>query len=155
MKAIQLFLSFFLLLFTTGVLAIIFNDSPEKLLIGDWKEVGWQFEKVNHNGNLTDFSLSDLQKEEIYSNLIFHEAEVWKFTTDHHLALKIIGTPTENLYWNMKGRGNILELRHRNNSIENFEIQSLTEDTLIIHFSFDLQIKGIIKMTFKRETVYA
>jgi len=34
--------------------------------------------------------------------------------------------------------------------IEDFQVHELTKDRLVIYFNFDLQIRGIVKMTFKK-----
>jgi hypothetical protein len=128
------------------------ESGPENELIGSWQEVSWEYAKVNHSGGLTDFSVEDSQREEIVRNLIIHKAEKWSFTPDHHLELLTEQGKVEDLVWNVKGRGHILELQHSDLGLEDYQIQELTGDSLVIHFSFDLQMRGIVKMTFKRSS---
>ncbi len=150
MRVVQLFLSVFFFLLVASVVVLQREQGPERELVGSWEEVSWEYEKVNHNGSLSDFTVDDWQREEIYRGMVIHESEKWSFTPDHHLVLHSGNGETENLVWNVKGRGNILELQHRNLGVEDYQIQALTRDSLIIHFSFDLQMRGIVKMTFKR-----
>ncbi len=151
MTVVRLFLSvlFALLLFSGFI--ILNKESPEKDLIGQWEEVSWEYEKVNHDGTLIDFQINDGQQEEIRKNLLIHKSEIWSFFSDHTLDLKTIEGTSEKVVWNLKGRGHILELEHEGKRVEDYQIQYLSPDSMIIHFNFDLQVRGIVKMTFKRK----
>jgi len=140
-----------LLLF--GAFVLIKEDGPEKLIIGEWQEVAWQYEKLDHDKNIATSWISEIdehQRQEISESMIIHEAEVWSFDSNGHVKLYNKDGKNEHVNYIMKGRGNILKLEHYNNALEYFEIQELTSDSLVLHFSFDLQVRGIVKLTFKR-----
>jgi hypothetical protein len=152
MKVVRLFLSISFLLLAASLVAVIQQEGPESKLIGVWEEVAWEYEKVNHDGSMNDFQINDGQREEICQTLIIHQSENWTFTPDHRLTLQSEDGESEQVVWNIKGRGHILELQHEDHGIEDYQIQFLTRDSLIVHFNFDLQVRGIVKMTFKRKT---
>lgn len=125
--------------------------STEELIVGKWEEVSWKYEKVEAQSDpywLTE--IDDKQKFEISQGLIIHQAEVWEFDRNRNLKLFGINLSEEKVNWKVKGRGNILELQHENLVLEDYQIQEITEDSLVIHFNSDLQVRGIVKMTFKK-----
>lgn len=140
---------FFSVLLSLSAWMLMDAKSPESLILGDWEEVSWKYEKLNHN-NVLDFDIDDFQKQEICKNLVIHEAETWRFGPDKTLSFLEEEVIKENLKWNIKGRGNILELKHLNSMVEDYQVVGISEDELVVQFSFDLQVKGIVKMTFKR-----
>lgn len=140
---------FFALLLVFSSWSLIDKDSPEVLILGDWEEVSWKFEKLDHNNEL-DFSINDLQKQEICKNLIIHKAETWQFSPNKRLTFLEDGKVREDLKWSIKGRGHILELKHDNAVVEDYQVVGISDNELVVQFNFDLQVKGIVKMTFKR-----
>ncbi|MFV1449019.1 hypothetical protein VBZ51_07720 [Maribacter sp. HS] len=148
MKLWSIYLFFGILLLFSSY-SIINKDSPETLILGDWEEVSWKYEKLDYNNKL-DFSINDLLKKEICQDLIIHEAETWRFNSDKSLTFLENGIIKEDLKWNVKGRGNILELQHKNEIIEGYQVVTISKDKLIIQFHSDLQIKGIVRIAFKR-----
>ncbi|MEQ6120357.1 hypothetical protein [Reichenbachiella sp. MALMAid0571] len=135
-------------------LFMISNDkSPELKLIGKWEEVSWEYEKVdkpekNREGWIEE--IDDQVQKEMYSHLFIHEAELWNFLTNKNLLLFKNENKHDSLRWKLKGRGNVLELQHNNLETEQYIIHDLTPDELVLHFNSDLQVRGIVKMIFKR-----
>lgn len=150
MKIVWLFLSLTFSFLGFSCYTLLIEEGQEQKLVGSWEEVSWEYEKSNDK-NLMDSEVMDYQKTEIYDNLIIHKAEDWHFTPEYKLIMHLDNGNTEKVGWSIKGRGNILELNHEYLGLENYEIQSLTRDSLVIHFHLDLQVKGIVKMTFKRK----
>lgn len=150
MKTILTFSALTVGLLVSGIVIIFNYRSSQDLLVGKWEEVSWEYEKVNHNGDLTNFVIDEGQKQEICENMIIHKAEIWNFDSSGNLILESSEHLPEKLKWKVKGRGHILELQHGDNSLEGYQIQEISEDTLIIHFNCDIQIRGIVKITFKR-----
>jgi hypothetical protein len=150
MKKVYLFFALFAVMLGSSGALLLTEKSPEEMLVGQWQEISWEYEKVNHNGDLKEFTIDDGQKEEICKNLIMHRAEVWQFDQKKQLTLIAGGVPKERVIWNIKGRGHILNLQHKSGKTEEFQIQEISADSLVIHFSFDLQVKGIVKTTFKK-----
>src|SRR5690349_1090638 len=124
---------------------IIESRDAEELLIGSWKEVSWHCEKSD--GGVKN----DSQWREVSQGLIVHEAEMWNFRSNKSLLIYPQQTGTGQVagHWRVKGRGNILELKE-GNTTEYYQIEQITKDSFVLHFSFDLQVKGIVKIVFKR-----
>lgn len=159
MRLIVLTYAFFASIFTGSIYVVTHTHSYEQLIIGQWQEIAWEFEKSDHSTDSV-LVIDDEQKAEICKNLTIHEAEIWEFSNGKNMSLyNTRQQPIRQLSWTIKGRGNILELQqpdngtwpHRRNlSSENYQIQEIKNDTMVIHFNFDLQVRGIVKMTFKR-----
>lgn len=150
-------------LFLTGSIYILANTSSyEQSIIGQWEEVSWEFEKSDHPTDSL-LQLDDFQKAEICKNLTLHQAEIWEFKPGKQISLyNKKKHPIQHLEWTIKGRGNILKIQHtdqdyrhpliHNLATETYQIQEIHNDTMVMHFNFDLQVRGIVKMTFKRVT---
>ncbi|MEC7263454.1 MAG: hypothetical protein VXW38_06910, partial [Bacteroidota bacterium] len=54
---------FFSVLLSLSAWMLMDAKSPESLILGDWEEVSWKYEKLNHN-NVLDFDIDDFQKQE-------------------------------------------------------------------------------------------
>ncbi|MEQ8474322.1 MAG: hypothetical protein RIC35_24210 [Marinoscillum sp.] len=136
-----------------------FGHNPEADVLGKWTEVSWAYEKMDHTDETASSWLEELDehvKAEISKPLIIHEAEEWYFLPDHQLALLGKQDGELHLTWKLKGRGNILELRHDNLTVEQYTIQEITDEQMTLHFNTELQAKGIVKMIFRKsKTEYA
>lgn len=155
MKYIITFISFLLATLVLSAYTLVKSDTPEKL-IGKWEEVSSEYEIVTKHDSTSE-GLTKEQMSEICSDLVIHQAEYWHFVNTNTLNLHKPNDANEDVVWNIKGRGNILELQHSDAVSEDYQIVQLDDDNLVIHLSFDLQIKGIVKMTFKKvkEDYYA
>tara|TARA_R110000796_G_scaffold252631_3_gene389362 strand:- start:24601 stop:25089 length:489 start_codon:yes stop_codon:yes gene_type:complete len=139
-----------LILFTTMLLN---STSPEENLIGSWKEIAWEYEKVekeSENGNQISKTISKQIKKEIVKNLIIHQAEVWTFSPNGELILKGEHMVSKPLDWNLKGRGHVLSLIHPDLKTEKYNLNVLSKDEMILYFDSDIHARGIVKMTFKK-----
>jgi len=126
--------------------------SPESNILGEWTEVSWEYEKVDSLPDTGfDYRLTDHIKSQLAESLIIHEAEVWRFVSDETLEMRG-ESPTKSLKWKLKGRGNILQIQGDGGVTEHYQIQELSEDRMVLHFNFDMQVRGIVKMTFERIT---
>lgn len=135
-----------LFLLSSSFMVLTRMESPELLLAGKWQEVEWEYERTNHTKDRQEVVISGEQKKEICSQLIIHNDPEWEFDVDQRILT--IGDK-EQLSWSIKGRGHLLELNGVKGT-ENYQIVELTQDKLVLYVNFDLQIRGIIKMTFKR-----
>lgn len=148
------------LIWCTGVIVCILTAvsmgvfmsarNPEQLLLGNWKEEAWEYEMIGGTKQHPDDYLSHELKNEICKNLIIHRTEVWNFSDNHVLNLLDSNRHRKRLRWNLKGRGHVLELRNDSVGNESYQVQELSDDRLVLHFGFDLQVRGIVKMTFKK-----
>ncbi|MEH0154439.1 hypothetical protein V6R21_09865 [Limibacter armeniacum] len=150
MKFIYITYVLFVLLAVSFGSVLLSGESSQELLVGKWQEVSWEYEKVDkHNG--AEFELNEAQINEICNQLVIHQSEIWEFAPSNklHLHNKESGF-SEVLDWNVKGRGHILELKHQDSRLEGYQVQEISEDNLVIHFNFDLRVRGIVKLTFKK-----
>ena len=140
---------------TVGLVIILLllsmDKSPEMHIEGQWKEVAWVYEKVDKNDSLASHfnTISKYVKNTVGENLIIHKAEQWEFHPNGKLILES-DTFKKEVSWCMKGRGNLLEIKYDNNLVEHYTLSELSEDTLVLHFDTDTQIRGIARLTFKK-----
>lgn len=130
------------------------RPSPEQLILGEWKEMAWEYEKVNWadgDGEATSGkSISAEVKMEAAKNLIIHEAETWSFLPEGKLLLDK-GSVKRQVSWHIKGRANVLELKYENGAVERYDLTEVSNDRLVLNFELDSQIKGIAKLTFEKQ----
>lgn len=124
-------------------------ESPEKLLVGNWKETDWIYEKVERSGE-AGTSVSESLKQEITSGMVIHQAENWKFYTDGTAIFQSSAKEPTLVNWTLKGRGHILILHHEDGREEHYHIRQLNSSDMELHFESDLQVKGIVKIVLKK-----
>lgn len=133
----------------TGFLCSITNktSSPELLIVGQWNETQWQYEKVGFQENINH--VNEL-KQAARKDLMIHEAETWRFLPNG--TLQLCGKDsTKCVKWLIKGRGHILQLKHEDgNWSENYNIDVLDSNTLVVNFETDIEAKGLAKLTFNK-----
>lgn len=152
MKSTLIYLLIFGFTISLYLTLLSMQSTPETNIIGEWKEVSWEYEKLDSIRKYDqgfDYLVTDHIKDQISENLIIHKAESWKFTEDETLEMQG-NNVHKSLHWTLKGRGNILQIDGLDNLTEHYEIQELSADRLVLHFNFDMQVRGIVKMTFER-----
>ncbi|MGV7106083.1 hypothetical protein [Flavobacterium sp. U410] len=145
-----IYIAVFLTIMSIFILAVHFSETPEHLIVGKWKEVSWEYERVNKVGNEKISKTSEEIKQLLGEKLIIHQAETWDFKPNRSLLL-IGPNSTKELEWRLKGRGHILQLKWKNHYIENYEIDVINDSVMIINFESDIEIRGIAKLTFTKE----
>lgn len=141
--------------FSFGIIGIAtllcLSDNPEKAIEGEWNELAWEYEKVeNKDSLLADYQgISNYVKETIGQDLIIHKAEKWQFLPNGILLLKGENY-TKEVNWSMKGRGNILEIKYDNTSVEHYNLTELSKEKLILNFDTDTHTRGIARLTFEK-----
>lgn len=147
-----------LALFTTSITLLFCTQSPENKIMGQWEEVSWDIERLDVDPKNLHQDFTNLQRKEIYKDLIIHDAEIWDFKPKNKLLLNTKDQKPTQLKWAIKGRGHVLELKYQNKKTESYQLHLLNEDELVVYFNFDLQIRGVVKVTFKKihqDTYYA
>ena len=125
---------------------------PEKRIEGSWREVGWQYERsddVEQRRRSWITSIDELVQLEMNGSGIVHKAERWNFTSDYNLVFLTSDT-TETASWRLKGRGDVLYIRHQDGITEEYRIKQLSDDELVLYFYPDLQVRGIVKIVFEK-----
>ncbi|WP_194775662.1 hypothetical protein [Pararhodonellum marinum] len=128
------------------VTAVIFlslsSDNPEKLILGDWQELEWSYEKAD---DLPLFYY-DLSK------IIKHEAEKWVFKDGRKIEFHKDNELVTVADYVIKGRGHILKLTYPNGKEERYDIKELNHNEMILNFDIGMETRGIAKLTFKRKS---
>ena len=126
--------------------------SPEMIIAGEWKELAWEYEKADDvlvSSKENKKNDSSYIKDIAGQNLVIHRAEKWIFCPDGKLILKGENY-TKEITWNIKGRGNILELKYDDNNIEHYSLTELQNDKLILNFDTSAHTRGIARLTFEK-----
>jgi hypothetical protein len=136
--------------FTSFALMLTKAPLQEKLMLGDWKEMKWEYEK---NDEGIDTAISDKKaldlKEFAGEKFLVHKAETWRFNPDGTMLVEVDGK-TEEVEWRVKGRGHILQLRHGSEFEENYNITELESNKLVLNFECEAKTRGIAKLTFEK-----
>ena len=122
---------------------------PEQLLKGTWKEVSWTYDKVDGEVGHS-ITLSEEVKDQISQDLFIHASETWLFEDHSEMILRKRNMQDKHLKWRLKGRGHILKLHYPNEKKEYYQIRTLTNDKLVIHFENDTHARGIVKIVLKK-----
>lgn len=140
----------FMLLFCSGTV-LLKTETPEQLISGKWETVGWEFERINRNTATLDHKLLEHNRNELYSNRMFHKGKEWEFCTQNVLMLKQDESLNDRkINWFLKGRGHILELKYPNGKNESYHVHILTKDAMVVYYNFDLEKRGSVKITLKK-----
>ncbi len=147
-----------ILILLVGVVLFTFTrlkiQTPEDLLIGDWSESSWQYERVAklaHKRESCSDSLSEALKEHLGKDLFLHENETWTFYPDGRLKISVPEGPRKNYFWRLKGRGDVLVIKDENRQpMEHYKITQINKKTLTLNFELDIQVKGLARMSFKK-----
>ena len=146
------YISFFAVGVFLFVILIGMANSPEATIEGEWKELVWEYEKVDKINDTTKADYDNVSvyvKDVVGQNLIIHKAEKWIFCPNGKLILKGENYSKE-ISWTIKGRGNILELKYDNNNVEHYSLTELSNDKLVLNFDTDTHTRGIARLTFKK-----
>nr|WP_294902972.1 hypothetical protein [uncultured Lacibacter sp.] len=147
MKLWIAYISIFIL--SIGGLAFAFKHvtSPEKTILGEWKEIDWKYEtSVAFAADIAAASKAKTAQPEFS----FHKAEDWSFLPDGRLRLVIAGKE-EILTWRIKGRGHVLQIRYGADRIENYQLTVLDKNRMVLNAESDVQARGIAQLIFERK----
>ncbi|HRE78226.1 MAG TPA: hypothetical protein PLL09_10435 [Flavobacterium sp.] len=148
MKIIITYTAVFLVIVGSFITLISLSQSPEKKIVGQWKELSWEYERVNKVGDSSK-EITDDVKKIIGQHLLIHEAETWQFLPNGKLLLQA-GENEKLVSWKIKGRGNILQLKYDDQVIENYNLTELDNNKMILNFDSEIQARGIAKLTFEK-----
>ena len=146
---IIIFISGFALIGLTAFLRTAVN--PEKTIVGEWKEMDWEYEKTDKflGSSGIGKSISDLEKAEIAKDLVIHQAETWTFEPNGNLKLKNEKN-AKSVKWVLKGRGHILQLKYDKGTTENYFLTHLDDHRMVLNLELDNQARGIAKLVFTK-----
>lgn len=150
------YIFFALLIGVVGYSFVRINlKSPEDLLVGNWTEDSWKYERVGSINELDTYcndSLSNNMKEHLGKDLLLHTNETWDFLPNGELHVHVPGEEKHILYWRLKGKGDMLVIKDENkNPLEHYKVTHLSKDSLLLGFELDIQMKGLASMTFKKQ----
>lgn len=126
-------------------------SNPEEKIIGNWSEKKWEYEKVYDLADKKELDAAgDYQIQNVAGNsLILHMAEQWQFYSNGQLVF-CKDKSKNSAKWKIKGRGNILEIEHKDGLCEHYNIIELNQQRMVLNFNAEMQIKGITKLTFNK-----
>ncbi|KEO73973.1 hypothetical protein [Anditalea andensis] len=136
----SLIISVGILLLTVSVVLGFTTTSPENILLGEWSEDSWTYEKAD-SPSMFYYDLSSVRK---------HEAEHWLFQDDNTVLFLKEGKMIGKASWIIKGRGHILRLTHEDGLIERYDIKELNHHELVLNFDIGMESRGIAKLTFTK-----
>lgn len=147
-----LYLAFFPACLALFILLLSQDKSPDRKIVGKWREVSWEYEKVNRENAelLPDRKIHEHVRNELAQDLIIHRAETWEFLPNGKLLLHKGDGSTVRLDWKLKGRGHILKLNYANQKTEYYDLNELSQDGMTLYFDVEIQAKGIVRMTFEK-----
>jgi len=151
MKKVATIFFLLFLLVTTAAVVVVKGRGAERNLIGVWEKEGLDFERVNFEGHEIKSIILQAQENEISHDLIVDRINMWEFSRDNLKVINNTKKENNNLTWKLKGRGHILEITdNKTKSVESYQIQELSDDKLVVFANIDLQVRGIVKITFKK-----
>ena len=118
--------------------------NPENALLGEWKELSWNYEKLGNTQKLLGMLFTNKAE-----NIRVHTAESWIFKPNGVLVLSKDGEETI-ARWSIKGRGNILEIKD-DEIVERYDITTFDKNKIELNYLSDIQIKGAFgKLIFEK-----
>ena len=147
------YITFFIVGMLLFYVMIIQDKSPDQKIVGKWREVSWQYEKVNRKkatSQVPKKQISDEVKQELAKSLIIYKAKTWEFLPDGRLLLHQEDGRSSELKWNLKGRGHILELRTEDQTMEYYDLSDISRKEMVLYFDVEIQAKGIVRMKFEK-----
>jgi len=152
MRVWILYIALFIVIVFGFTILIKRSPNPEKIIIGEWQETIWEYEKTNENGESYNLDkLAASVKDLSGQNLIIHKAEEWEFLPNRRL--KLTSEDGEKIVsWRIKGRGHILQLKYDSIGTEQYNLTELTRERMVLNFDSDIQARGIAKLTFEKKT---
>lgn len=149
-------LSLVVVLISAIILAFVQGNlkHPDSLISGRWKEVSWQYNKLDNSDDPhvseTKIPMSDELKTSISEGLHIHQSEIWTFNENSSLILEKPNEKATKLNWKLKGRGHILKIHRSNQQNEFYQIRKLSKDKMVLHFENDLHARGIVQIVLKK-----
>lgn len=120
--------------------------SPEKRIVGQWKERYWNYNLSEENKFIAQNELHNLLSKKFYR----HKSEVWDIKDDQTLDFLYEDGHRITAKWKLVGRGHILKIIHRNGIAEYFQIEKLNKRRMVLYVENDIHAKGKIKITFRK-----
>lgn len=128
--------------------------SPEDLIVGDWSESSWRYERagsIQQKKNACNDSLSSSVKGHLGKDLMLHENETWSFLPNGELHITSPEHEPQVFYWRLKGKGDMLVIKDKNKQpLEHYKVTNINKNALSLSFELDIQVKGLASLTFKK-----
>lgn len=128
--------------------------SPESFLLGEWNEREWNYERFSNTEFLQQHDSNNVVLTHVPSTekgLLFHEHERWEFNKDGLLQIVDNQEQVHAYKWCLKGKGDVLLIKNHNDEVlEHYKITHLDKDSMVLNFELDIQVKGLARLTFKR-----
>ncbi len=147
MKLWFIYIAVFALGLTGFTVMMQSSSSPEKLILGPWDEKTWKYEKGSAIG--ADIAAASKTQTKPLQGFSLHEAENWEFLPGGKLRVTV-NDEVQQLKWNIKGRGHVLQIKYAPGHVENYQLTQLSKDKMVLDAESDVQARGIARLTFER-----
>jgi hypothetical protein len=124
---------------------------PEDQLIGCWTETGWSYERADDDAPAGSF-WNDGVRPRMYPtrSVVRHEGEFWEFGPRGRMSIGTVDGVSAEARWRLKGRGHVLAIRHSDQRFEVYDIKTIANDALTLHFDMGMEVRGIARLDFAR-----
>lgn len=145
-------LRYFLFIAVLGTLSFVgihqVSLHSNESIQGDWEELSWNYIKSDKKIRIEDDAVI---KYELASHLVVHQFEHWRILSNNRMEFKDSKGLKHSCSWYLKGRGNILELVHPNNTKETYTIKNINDSILEMHVETAVHARGVLKIVLLRK----
>ena len=131
------------------------EGGPEAQLVGRWQQSGWAYEKLDSPEARPECSYGRHIEAFEGRSIARHEVEYWEATDDGMLEVVLSNGTHRMGRWRLKGRGHMLTIRYGDGSVEVYDIKELDTARLTLRFDLGVEVRGIARFDFRRQTVSA
>lgn len=132
---------------------LLYDQSPEKLIVGQWSEDYREFEVADEPDNkqegLLNAEFTDDEVPEIHTQKDDVGSE-WHFLDDDEGLIVNYSTLSEPFKYTIKGRGNMLQLVDHNGNLNKYKIRYIDGAEMVLTYKTDAPRRGIVKLVLHR-----
>lgn len=128
-------------------------NSPEKALVGCWKEVDARYEKLPNDGRVNRLWSDGVRVRDYPTrDILRHEAEAWEFRPGGEVQILGRNGKATKGRWRLKGRGHVMTVRFpTTQAFEVYDIKELDQDRLVLHYDSGMEVRGVARLEFRRQ----
>ncbi len=129
------------------------TESPEKTLVGCWKEVDARYEKLPKDGRVNRLWSDGVRVRDYPTrDILRHESEAWEFRPGGEVQILGRNGKATKGRWRLKGRGHVMTVRFpATQAFEVYDIKELDQDRLVLHYDSGMEVRGVARLEFQRQ----
>ncbi len=149
--AVRRALVFSCVLWGASFMCVGCGEHPERLLMGRWRESGWEYEKLAGKPAVTTKWIDGIDLPAFSPRrIVHHEAEYWDFSPNGSLLIKKLDGTSALARWRLKGRGHVLTVRAPQAEFEVYDVKQLDRREMVLNYDVGMEVRGIARLTFQR-----